>query len=140
MTKKTTDKKYWSNQISIRFVEAVDSILASHPDKLTAGELGELICISSSNINRIRTTDGNYATLEAIGVLCDRFKISAHWLITGRGEKYANDDVKVSQQLYNGAILQANKSLQIAADAVQSLLKLQNKSVNKIVNNSNKIK
>jgi DNA-binding Xre family transcriptional regulator len=140
MAKKITDKKYWSNQISTRFLEAVDAILASHPDKLTASELGELISISSSNINRIRTTDGNYATLEAIGVLCDRFTISAHWLITGRGDKYANDDVRASQQLYNGALLQANKSLQIAAGAVQSLIKQQKTAVNKIVNNTNKIK
>ncbi len=62
---------------------------------ITKSLFAGVVAISSSNLNRLRSSEGeNFVTVEAIGRLCDHYKISAHWLVMGEGEIYNNKAVK----------------------------------------------
>lgn len=90
-----TDKKYYSYHITQRFLMAMDRILGNRQNgKVTANAFGESISMSSSNINRLRTSAGeNTVTLEAVARMCEIYKISPYWLLTGKGEMYTNAEL-----------------------------------------------
>ena len=93
-----TDKKYYSSHITKRFLFAMDHITGSKTTgKVTAKLFGDIVGISSSNLNRIRNNPAEHAvTIEAIGRLCHHYKISPYWLITGQGDMYNNDELKTA--------------------------------------------
>lgn len=90
------DKKYFSKEISERFIRAMDRIMANRSKgKITAQKFGEMVGISSSNIGRIRALpDEHFVTIEAIGRLCHHYNISPFWIITGQGEMESIDKLK----------------------------------------------
>lgn len=90
-----TDKKYFSFQITERFFFAMDRILGSRSaGKVTAQAFGNIVGITSNNLNRIRNNPGeHFVTIEAIGRLCNHYRISAYWLLTGQGDLYSNDEL-----------------------------------------------
>jgi len=89
-----SDKKYFSAEITERFFLAMDRIVGSRSSgKVTAKSFGDIVGISSSNLNRIRTSNGEYfVTVEALGRLCHHFSVSGEWLITGTGDMEASQD------------------------------------------------
>lgn len=93
-----TDKKYFSYHITQRFLLAMDRVLANRSNgKVTAQAFGDVVGIKSSNLNRLRETTGeNSVTVEACARLCDHYKISANWLITGEGEMMSIADIKAT--------------------------------------------
>jgi hypothetical protein len=88
-----TDKKFFSSEITQRFLFAMDRILGNRANgKVTAQAFGEIVGIKSSNILRLRDNIGeNFVTVEAIGRICHHYKISPLWLITGGGNMYADE-------------------------------------------------
>ncbi len=55
---------------------------------------GDMVGMRSSNITRLREpASENYVSVEAIGRICEIYKISAHWLITGQGTMWSNDEL-----------------------------------------------
>ncbi len=91
----TTEKKYFSKQITERFLFAMDRILGNRSTgKVTALMFGDMVGMRSSNITRLREpASENYVSVEAIGRICEIYKISAHWLITGQGTMWSNDEL-----------------------------------------------
>ena len=90
------DNKFFSKEISQRFIQAMDRIMSDRSNgKITAQIFGEQVGIASSNINRIRTNpDTHFVTTEAIGRLCYYYpQVSATWLITGASETEGLEDV-----------------------------------------------
>ena len=86
-------------QVTQRFLFAVDRIIGNRSaGKITQQRLGDTIGISSSNINRLRTDPDRKVTLEACCRLCDHYKISAYWLLLGKGEMYSNDELFAAYQ------------------------------------------
>lgn len=82
-------KKHHSSQITARFLEAMDRIVADRTNgKITAGKFGEAVGISGSNLTRLRTSPDHHVTVEAVGRICAKYKISAAWLITGKGQMF----------------------------------------------------
>lgn len=82
------DTKYFSKEISFRFIQAMDKILSDRSKgKITAKIFGDKVGIASSSINRIRTNpESHFVTIEALGRLCYHFDVSPVWLITGKEE------------------------------------------------------
>jgi DNA-binding Xre family transcriptional regulator len=95
-----TDKKYHSYHITRRFVFAVDRIVGNRTaGKTTAKEVCEVVGMSSSNLKRLRESTGeNCVTVEAIGRLCEHYKISASWLILEVGNMYADLEIIAAYQ------------------------------------------
>lgn len=95
-----TDKKYFSNQITDRFFLAMDGIIGNRKNgKVTAKAFGDVVGISSSNLIRIRQNpEENFVTIEAVGRLCNHYKISAAWLISGIGNRYSDDELFAAYQ------------------------------------------
>ncbi|MDB5200569.1 MAG: hypothetical protein JWO92_2532 [Chitinophagaceae bacterium] len=81
------DKKYFSLQITKRFLIAMDKTIGGSGDnKITAKSFGDVVGIASSNLSRIRTNPGeNFVTIEACGRLCHKYNISPNWLLLGTG-------------------------------------------------------
>lgn len=90
-----SDKKYYSYHITQRFLIAMDRILGNRQNgKVTANAFGDTVGIWSSNINRLRSSAGEYTvTLEAVARMCEVYKISPYWLITGKGEMFTNAEL-----------------------------------------------
>jgi DNA-binding Xre family transcriptional regulator len=90
-----TDKKYHSYHITQRFLFAVDRIVGNRSNgKITYKEISSVIGMTSSNLIRLRESTGeNCVTVEAIGRLCDTYKISASWLILDVGNMYADIEI-----------------------------------------------
>jgi DNA-binding Xre family transcriptional regulator len=113
------DKKYFSKQITARFILAMDHIISDRQNgKVTATAFGAIVGISGSNLTRLRDSNGeNTVTTEAIGRLCDHYKISAYWLITGKGSMDENDELTSSLKKIKTVfpdIEQAVKTISIA--------------------------
>ena len=86
-----TDKRYFSYQITKRFLNTADKIIGSRKDgkKITAKMFGDTIGIASSNLNRIRQNPTeNFVTIEALGRLCHFYNISPDSILLFR----ENDD------------------------------------------------
>jgi transcriptional regulator with XRE-family HTH domain len=88
-----SDKKYYSMQITRRFLKAMDNIIANREHgKVTAQSFGEVVGISGSNLIRLRSSKGeNVITVEALGRICDKYNVSADWLVTGAGKIFVGD-------------------------------------------------
>jgi len=80
------DKKYYSKQISERFLEAKNEIIAE--EKISNYKFGESVGLDSSNILRLeKTPEVNTVPLEALAKLVLIYNYSADWLIKGYGPK-----------------------------------------------------
>lgn len=87
------EKRKFSIDITQRFLAAMDQITGTRSSgKVTVKEFGEVVAMTSSNINRLRNSTGEHnVTIEAIGRMCHFYKISPCWLITGEGDLNGND-------------------------------------------------
>lgn len=103
-----TDKKYYSKEITERFLFAMDRILGSRGSgKVTAKNFGDIVGISSSNLNRIRNNPSEYfVTIEAIGRICNHYRISAFWLLTGEGDLFSNDELASAYRILTSRVEQ----------------------------------
>lgn len=123
-----TDKKHFSSQITERFLFAMDRILGSRSaGKVTAKAFGEVVGIESSNLIRIRNNPTeNFVTIEAIGRLCNHFRISAYWLLTGQGDLYSNDELATAFRNLDTRVNDVEKSLmqiELMIPKIKGLLK-----------------
>lgn len=95
----------FSYQTTQRFLFALDRILGNRANgKITQQRIGEEIGISSSNINRLRTDPSRRVTLEACCRLCDLYKVSAFWLLLGKGDMYSNDELLTAYKTLEGRL------------------------------------
>lgn len=87
---KINNKKKHAAVITQRFLAAMDRITGNRSKgKITAAAFGKVVGITSSNLTRLRNkTNENFVTLEAVARICEAYKISPAWLITGKGEMY----------------------------------------------------
>lgn len=123
-----TDKRYYSTLITERFFFAMDRILGSRSaGKVTAKAFGDIVGIDSSNLSRIRRTPGeNFVTIEAIGRLCNHYRISAFWLLTGQGDLYSNDELAAAYRNLDARLQDAENSLhqiEVLIPKIKGLLK-----------------
>jgi DNA-binding Xre family transcriptional regulator len=123
-----TDKKYFSYQITERFFFAMDRILGSRSaGKVTAQAFGNIVGITSNNLNRIRNNPGeHFVTIEAIGRLCNHYRISAYWLLTGQGDLYSNDELATEVRTVADRLKEVEKSLheiEVIVPKLKGLLK-----------------
>lgn len=90
-----TNKKYYTQHITVRFLKAMGVIMGNRSNgKTTAKDFGEIVKINSTNLTRLRSSTGEHSvTVEAIGRMCNYYKISPYWLITGEGSMYADDQI-----------------------------------------------
>ena len=138
----TTDKRYFSYHITQRFLMAMDRILGERQGgKVTAKSFGDIVGISSSNINRLRSSAGeNTVTLEAVARICDRWKISPYWLMTGHGEMYTNAELYAAYETLEARLKDVEVAVKSIEETVDFIFKNKenrkglpvNKNVNKI--------
>lgn len=96
------DKKQFSKKITGRFLEAVDTIISNRKNgRITLNIIGDIIGMSASNIARLRTSENNIVTVEAIGRLCKHYNISPAWIILGKGEMMQGIPSTTDQRLSN---------------------------------------
>lgn len=130
---KPTDKKYYSYQVTQRFLVAMDRILGNRQNgKVTAYSFGETVGMTSSNLNRLRSSNGeNAVTVEAIGRMCEVYKISPYWLLTGKGEMFTNAELYAAYESLEARV----HDIEDALAGIESTLKILKSASNK---NSNK--
>jgi hypothetical protein len=81
-------------EITERFLRAINTIIGNRDiGKQTQALIGEVVGISSSNINRMRSDPSRRVSVDACGRLCDHYKVSTHWLLLGEGQMYSNDEL-----------------------------------------------
>ncbi|MEO9145069.1 MAG: hypothetical protein ABI237_05880 [Ginsengibacter sp.] len=95
------DKKYYSKQVTLRFLKAMDAITGNRESgKITAQAFGNSVGMSSSNINRLRSPETeNTITVESLARLCENYKISPAWLITGEGKMLSKEKDNLEKRL-----------------------------------------
>lgn len=108
-----TDKKYFSTQITARFLFAMDRIIGSRSQgKVTAKSFGEIVGMDPANLNRLRKNPGSsFATVEAIGRLCNHYRVSAYWLLTGQGDLYSNDELAAAYNTLERRVSELENSM-----------------------------
>lgn len=111
------DKKYYSQEITKRFLKAMDAIISDRENgKVTARDFGETVGMAGSNITRLRDADaGHSVTVEAIAKICLNYDISPSWLILGDGEMYDQTEKsgsKSSIALLEKAVIAVKRDLQ----------------------------
>jgi len=85
-------KTNFSIEITKRFLEAIDYVIANN--EITAYEISATVGMSAGNLSRLRTSDGKHnVTIEAIGLLCEHYKISPYWLVTGKSKMDHDDEM-----------------------------------------------
>lgn len=115
---KPSNKKYYSYKITQRFLLAMDQV--RQQGKVTANTFAEKVGMSASNINRLRSSAGeNAVTLEAIGRMCELYKVSPYWLLTGKGDMFTNAAFHASSESLEARI----KDIENASKAIESSLK-----------------
>lgn len=108
----------------------MDSILSNRKNgKVTADVFGKNVSMTSSNINRLRNSSGeNSVTLEAVARICEVYKISPYWLITGKGEMHINSEILAAY----GSLEARVQDIEKALTGIESILKIiKNKSTAK---------
>lgn len=87
-------------EITNRFLLAMDEIVGSTRfNKITARDFGSEIGITSSNLTRLRSSKTNRVSLEAIGKLCEIYKVSPDWLITGVGTPWKINNPSLEKRM-----------------------------------------
>lgn len=115
-------EKTYSRDITQRFLEAVDHLVIK--EKTTYQRFGEMIGVTSSNINRMRIApDANFVTLETVARMVDQFQISAIWLITGTGDMENNDHLQTIQNVLANRMDVLEKAISEAQQAIQAIKK-----------------
>ena len=121
---KPSNNKYYSYQITRRFLEAMDTILGNRQNgKVTLTSFGKIVGMTASNLNRLRSGSGKYlVTVEAIGRICDIYGISSYWLITGRGEMNQNDHIISAKNSISAKL----KEMSDAVESIEKAIKIIN--------------
>lgn len=100
----------YSRAVTKRFLIAFDRIRADRTTgKITQAALGEILGISSTNINRLRTSEQHNVTLEACCKICDLYKVSPAWLLMGIEEN--DNDFEKRITLLERKVYQISKKL-----------------------------
>lgn len=128
---KVPNKKQFAYAITQRFIMAMDDIISKSKGKVTAASFSHKVKMSASNISRLRNSNGEHSvTLEALGRICEVYKISPYWLITGKGEKYGNAELFAAYgsldarvQDIETALTQAEAALKIIKNGKQKTRK-----------------
>jgi len=111
-------------QVTQRFLSAVDRILGDRTSgKTTQQKLGEIIGISSSNINRLRTDPDRKVTLEACCRICDQYKISTSWLLLGTGDMNGNDQPPNEQKKLETKVSDLEKKMKAVSKTLETIQK-----------------
>ncbi len=120
-----TDKKYFSYLITQRFLLAMDRILGNRQKgKVTATSFGEIVGMSGSNLIRLRTSAGeNTVTLEAIARMCNQWKISPYWLITGNGEMFTNAELYAAYETLEVRLQDVETSINMIEKTIEIIHK-----------------
>lgn len=128
----TTDKKYYSYQITQRFLAAMDRILGNRINgKVTAAAFGDIVGMSASNINRLRSSSGeNTVTLEAVAKICEVYKISPYWLLTGKGEMYTNAELFSAYENLEARVLDIEEAMIGVNETLRLIKSASNKNSN----------
>ena len=107
-----TAKKTYTQQITLRFLEAIDHLATGKG----MAKISEAIGMTQSNISRLRkNTDTNAPTLEACARMCSEYKVSATWLLTGAGDMLADDQLQADYRSLHKKIAEMEK----IADAIK---------------------
>jgi len=116
------DKKYYSYQVTQRFLQAMDHLLER--EKITAAAFGEIVRIPSSNLARLRTSTGeNTVTTEAIARICDHWKVSPYWLITGDGEIFTDASLFAAYESIETRVMEVEKAVKSIGKSLEILHK-----------------
>ena len=71
--------------VTERVIEEMDRIVGrKNGTKLTDFEFAESIGLAASNLSRLRTTEGYYATVEVCCLLIKKYGTDPVWLMTGK--------------------------------------------------------
>ena len=79
--------------ITQRFLTAMDNIIGGSED-LTEGLFAEKVGMFQSNIARLKKSETNSITLDALVAMISQFNVSSKWLLLGKGPMY---DLKSSE-------------------------------------------
>ncbi len=101
--------------VTQRFLIAMENILENSQD-LTEGLFAEKVGMFQSNIARLKKSDTNSITLDALVAMASKFHVSAKWLLLGKGPMY---DLKS-----NEAIDKKLKRLEVLENTLQSIDKV----------------
>lgn len=73
-------------KIKKRFLQAVELIAQENYPKKVEADIIRSLGFAPPNYYKMRSTTGNYPTLDHCYQLCTRYQISADWLLTGKGD------------------------------------------------------
>ena len=129
-------RKYYTNEITERFLMAMDSILVDRKQgKVTLTAFGQKVHMAASNITRMRNSAGEKTvTVEAIARICEVYKISPYWLITGKGEMYTNAELFAAHETLDARV----KDIEEALTGIEASLKTIKTAGHKKTNNLKK--
>ncbi len=74
-----------SKAIKKRFVHAVEYIAKEHYPKEREVDIIKSLGFEPPNYYRLRATENNYPTLDHCVMLCEKYHISASWLLLNKG-------------------------------------------------------
>lgn len=120
-----TDSKYFSLQITERFLMAMGRIMGNRQNgKITAEMFAGRVGMSASNINRMRKNPGQFfVTVEALGRLVEEYKISSYWLLTGYGDVYSNDELLSAYKSLEARVSEVEKAVNDVEKSIELMKK-----------------
>jgi transcriptional regulator with XRE-family HTH domain len=84
------DRKYHRRQATIRFIEAQEEVC--HAGNIE--NFADVIGMSANNISRLKNSNNNFVTIDAICNLCLKYGYSFSWVMAGIGPKKGNEEIK----------------------------------------------
>ncbi|MDF2381362.1 hypothetical protein JMG10_07795 [Nostoc ellipsosporum NOK] len=135
----TENKKKHSIAITKRFLKAIDMIIAERENgRETTLSVADAVGMQQSNIARLRRASGEFSvTVEALGRICEAYKVNPTWLITGKGTVFSKDELlsafELLEQRIAGLESAGRKALE-KAEKLENQKGQASRSVNKNVN------
>lgn len=80
--------KHTAKSISVRFLRAFDIVCAEQNE--TAKSLAPKIGTTAEYISTLRKSEKSYIRQDIIANLCEKYHISAEWLLMGKGDMKSN--------------------------------------------------
>lgn len=74
-----------SKQVKQRFVKAIEAVAKEKYPKQKEVDVIKSLGLSPANYYRLRSTRNNYPTIDQCVILCEKYKVSAQWLLLGAG-------------------------------------------------------
>lgn len=76
-----TDNKYYRKQATIRFLQAKEEVCKAE----TAKNFAQVVGMGANNIDRLKVSESNFVTIDAICKLCLHYNYSYAWIMAGIG-------------------------------------------------------